>query len=184
MKRLLINFVGAPSCGKSMMAALTFVKLKTHHNSSELIQEYAKQLVWENRLEELANQWYVTKKQYDMIKAVYGKVDYVVTDSPLLIGLHYNRYHTDNVCNVEKTEGMIVSKMEEFNNIYIFLKRNRKNPYETIGRIHNEEQSIEIEKNLKGLLDEFDLKYLEIESDVNNIDKIMEYIYSITFKND
>ena len=71
--------------------------------------------------------------------------------------------------------------MEEFNNIYIFLKRNTNNPYETIGRIHNEEQSIEIEKNLKGLLDEFDLKYLEIESDVNNIDKIMEYIYSINF---
>jgi hypothetical protein len=181
MKPVLINFVGAPSSGKSMMAALTFVKLKMDHNSSELIQEYAKQLVWENRLEELANQWYVTKKQYDMIKAVYGKVDYVVTDSPLLIGLHYNRYHIDNVCNVEKTEGMIVSKMEEFNNIYIFLKRNKNNPYETIGRIHNEEQSIEIEKNLKGLLDEFDLKYLEIESDVNNIDKIMEYIYS--FKN-
>lgn len=32
--------------------------------------------------------------------------------------------------------------------------------YETIGLIHNEEQSIEIEKNLKGLLDEFNLKYL------------------------
>lgn len=181
MKPVLINFVGSPSCGKSIMAALTFVKLKMDHNSSELIQEYAKQLVWENRLEELANQWYVTKRQYDMIRAVYGKVDYLVTDSPLLIGLHYNRYHIDNVCNVEKTEKMILSKMGEFNNIYIFLKRNKHNPYEKIGRIHNEEQSIEIEKILKSTLDEFSLKYLEIESDVMNIDKIMEYIYSIKF---
>lgn len=181
MKPVLINFVGTTSAGKSMMAALTFVKLKTDHNSSELIQEYAKQLVWENRLEELANQWYVTKRQYDMIKAVYGKVDYLVTDSPLLIGLHYNRYHTDNVCNVEKTESMILSKMDEFNNVYIFLKRNKNNPYEKTGRIHDEDQSIEIEKYLKGLLDEFNLKYLEIESDVNNIDKIMEYVYSVTF---
>lgn len=181
MKPVLINFVGAPSSGKSMMAALTFVKLKMDHNSSELIQEYAKQLVWANRLEDLANQWYVTKKQYDMIRSVYGKVDYVVTDSCLLIGLHYNRYHKNNVCNVEKTERMILSKMEEFNNVYIFLKRNKDNPYEKVGRIHNEEQSIEIEEILKSTLDEFNLKYLEIESDVNNIDKIMEYIYSITF---
>jgi hypothetical protein len=181
MKPVLINFVASPSSGKSIMAALTFVKLKTDHNSSELIQEYAKQLVWSEKFEELANQWYVTKKQYDMIKAVYGKVDYLVTDSPLLVGLHYNRYHTDNVCNVEKTESMILSKMDEFNNIYIFLKRNKNNPYEKIGRIHDENQSIEIEKNLKGLLDEFNLKYLEIESDVNNIDKIMEYVYSVTF---
>lgn len=177
MKPVLINFVGAPSSGKSMMAALTFVKLKTDHNSSELIQEYAKQLVWENRLEELANQWYVTKRQYDMIKAVYGKVDYLVTDSPLLIGLYYNRHHDDNVCNVEKTERMILSKMEEFNNVYIFLKRNKNNPYEKVGRIHNEEQSIEIEKDLKKLLDEFNLDYLEVVSDVNNIDEIMRYIY-------
>lgn len=181
MKPVLINFVGAPSSGKSMMAALTFVKLKMDHNSSELIQEYAKQLVWANRLEDLANQWYVTKKQYDMIRSVYSKVDYVVTDSCLLIGLHYNRYHKNNVCNVEKTEMMILSKMEEFNNVYIFLKRNKDNPYEKVGRIHNEEQSIEIEEILKSTLDEFNLKYLEIESDVNNIDKIMEYIYSITF---
>lgn len=178
MKPVLINFIGAPSSGKSMMAALTFVKLKTEHNSSELIQEYAKQLVWENRLDELANQWYVTKRQYDMINAVYGKVDYLVVDSPLLIGLYYNRYHEDNVCNVEKTEGMILSKMEEFNNVYIFLKRNTNNPYEKVGRIHNEEQSTEIEKDLKKLLDEFNLKYLEVVSDVKNIDKIMEYIYN------
>lgn len=181
MKPLLINFVGAPSSGKSIMSALTFVKLKSDHNSSEFVQEYAKQLVWANEIDDLKNQWYVTINQYKMIKAVYGKVDYVVTDSPLLLGLYYNRHENENVCNIEKTEKMILSKMEEFNNVYIFLKRNKNNPYEKVGRIHDENQSIEIEKNLKGLLDEFNLKYLEIESDVNRIDKIMEYVYSISF---
>ena len=179
MKHVLINFVGAPSAGKSMMAALTFVKLKSKHNSSEYVQEFAKQLVWAERYEDLKNQWYVSKKQYEMLRAVYGKVDYLVTDSPLLLGLHYNRYESNNICDIKKTEEMILSKMLEFNNIYIFLKKNKGNPYEKTGRIHTEEQSVEIEKNLKMMLDEFNLKYLEIESDLNNIDKIMEYIYNM-----
>jgi nicotinamide riboside kinase len=178
MKPLLINFVGAPSVGKSTISALTFVKLKTNHHSSELVQEYAKQLVWSENFEDLSNQWYVSKKQYEMLKAVYGKVDYLVTDSPLILGLHYNRYHKDNVSDIKKTETMILSKMKEFNNVYILLKRNTNIPYEKIGRIHNEQQSMEIEKNLKNILDEFNIKYLEITSDVNNIEKIMKYIYS------
>lgn len=179
-KPLLINFVGAPSCGKSTISALTFVKLKTAHKSSELVQEYAKQLVWAENYEDLSNQWYVSKKQYEMLKAVYGKVNYLITDSPLILGLHYNRYHQDNVCDVKKTENMILSKMNEFNNVYIFLKRNKSIPYESIGRIHDENQSMEIENNLKGILDELKLEYLEIISDVNNIDKILKYIYSFT----
>jgi len=178
MKPLLINFVGAPSSGKTTISSFTFVKLKTNHLSSELVQEYAKQLVWSENYEDLSNQWYVSKKQYEMLKSVYGKVDYLVTDSPLILGLHYNRYHKDNVCNIEKTEKMILSKISEFNNVYIFLKRNLSLPYEKIGRIHNEQQSSEIEQNLKLLLDEFNLKYLEITSDINNIDTILEYIYS------
>ncbi len=178
MNPLLINFVGAPSVGKSTISALTFVKLKTNHHSSELVQEYAKQLVWSENFEDLSNQWYVSKKQYEMLKAVYGKVNYLVTDSPLILGLHYNRYHKDNVSDIKKTETMILSKMKEFNNVYILLKRNTNIPYEKIGRIHTEQQSIEIEKNLKNILDEFNIKYLEITSDVNNIQKIIDYIYS------
>lgn len=177
-KPLLINFVGAPSCGKSTISALAFVKLKTAHKSSELVQEYAKQLVWAENYEDLSNQWYVSKKQYEMLKAVYGKVNYLVTDSPLILGLHYNRYHQDNVCDVQKTEKMILSKMNEFNNVYIFLTRNKSIPYEKIGRIHNEKQSMEIEKILKDLLNELNLQYLEITSDIDNIDQILEYIYS------
>jgi len=180
LKPLLINFVGAPSCGKSTISALTFVKLKTSHKSSELVQEYAKQLVWAENYEDLSNQWYVSKKQYEMLRAVYGKVNYLITDSPLILGMHYNRYHKDNVCDVKKTEKMILSKMTEFNNVYIFLKRNRTIPYEKTGRIHDEQQSMEIEKNLKNLLDELNLQYLEITSDINNIDCILEYIYSFS----
>lgn len=175
---ILINFIAAPSAGKSTMASLAFVRLKIDHNKTELVQEYAKELVWAGKLDVLSNQWYVSNKQYKMLKAVYGKVDYLVTDSPLILGGYYNRHYPDNICDRQKTEKMIFEKNNEFNNVYIFLKRNHDLPFEKEGRVHTEQDAVKIEKELKEMLEELKLKYLEVVSDVNNMDSIIDYIYA------
>lgn len=178
MKTKVINFVASPSTGKSLMAALIFSELKMRHYKAEYVQEYAKTLVWQDRLDDLANQYNVSLEQYRMIKSVNGKVNYICLDSPLLLGLYYNRHHDNNVCNVEKTEKMILSKMSEFDNIYIFLERNEEFPYEIEGRIHNEEQSKVISSQLLDLLDEFGIEYKLFKSDQKNVSAILEYILS------
>jgi hypothetical protein len=178
MKTKVINFVASPSTGKSLMAALIFSELKMRHYKAEYVQEYAKTLVWQDRLDDLANQYNVSFEQYRMIKSVNGKVNYICLDSPLLLGLFYNRDHPENVCNVEKTEAMILSKMSEFDNIYIFLERNEEFPYETEGRIHNEEQSKVIAGQLLDLLDEFGIEYKSFKSDKKNVSAILDYILS------
>jgi hypothetical protein len=178
MKTKVINFVASPSTGKSLMAALIFSELKMRHYKAEYVQEYAKTLVWLDRLDDLANQYNVSFEQYRMIKSVNGKVNYICLDSPLLLGLFYNRDHPENVCNVEKTEAMILSKMSEFDNIYIFLERNEEFPYETEGRIHNEEQSKVIAGQLLDLLDEFGIEYKSFKSDKKNVSAILDYILS------
>lgn len=172
----MINFVAAPGAGKSLMSAMIFAELKMRHYSAEMVQEYAKNLVWQGRLEELNCQWMVSMEQYRMLKAVNEKVEYICTDSPLLIGMYYNRTHGNNVCDVVKTEAMIASKMNEFDNVYIYLKRNWEFPFETEGRIHTEEESIHIEDGLKYLLDEYGIRYLEVTSSRDSIQKILEYI--------
>jgi hypothetical protein len=91
------------------------------------------------------------------------------------LGLFYNRFHKDNVCNIEKTEKMILSRMDEFDNVYIFLERGDF-PYDCSGRIHSMEESEEIQRQLKELLDEFGIKYLQIKSDKRNIPEIVRYI--------
>ena len=178
MKTKVINFVASPSTGKSLMAALIFSELKMRHYKAEYVQEYAKTLVWQDRLDDLANQYNVSLEQYRMIKSVNGKVNYICLDSPLLLGLYYNRDHMFNVCNVEKTEKMILSKMSEFDNIYIFLERNEEFPYEIEGRIHNEEQSKVISSQLLALLDEFGMEYKTFLSDKKNVPAILDYILS------
>jgi hypothetical protein len=176
MKTKVINFVSGPSCGKSLCSALIFAELKMRHLSCELVQEYAKQLVWQDRLDELDNQYQVSMEQYKMINAVKNKVEYIVTDSPLLLGLFYNRYHKNNVSNVNKTEEMILNKIKEFDNIYILLERNDEFKFEKEGRIHSEEESKMIDKKMEELLKEFGFKYLKIKSSKDNIENMVKYI--------
>lgn len=176
MKTLVINFVGGSGVGKSLMAALTFAELKINHFITEYVQEYAKTLVWQKRFDELNNQYQVSTEQYRMIKAVDGAVNYIVCDSPIIIGLFYNRYHTTNVCNVQKTEEMLLSKMKEFNNIYIFLERNQEFPFEKEGRLQDEEESKNIDNLFKELLDELQIEYLSVISSKDSLDNIMKWI--------
>ena len=171
-----INFISGCGAGKSLMSALIFAELKMNHNNCELIQEYAKNLVWQNKLDELNNQYHVTTKQYKMMKPLNGVVDYIVCDSPLLIGLFYNRYHKTNVSNIQRTEEMILSKMSEFTNIYIFLERNPEYPFTQEGRLQNEQEAKYIDNQMKELLQEFDLPYLSIISSKESIPQIIDYI--------
>lgn len=177
---IVVNFISGCGCGKSLSAALTFAELKMKHLNVELVQEYAKILVWQNRLDELDNQYQVTTEQYKMIKALQGKVDYIVCDSPLLVGLFYNRYSKTNVSNVYKTQEMILNKMDEFTNVYIFLERNPEYPFTQEGRLQNEQEAKIIDQQMKELLYEFNLPFLSIKSSKDSIQTILDYI--LTFK--
>jgi len=176
MKTKVINFVAGSGCGKSLMSALTFAELKMKHISAEYVQEYAKTLVWRKLFCDLDNQYQVSMEQYRMIKAVDGEVDYIVCDSGLVIGMLYNRIHPTNVCNVEKTEIMLKEKMAEFDNVYIYLERNKEFPYEREGRMQDEEEAKEIDNLFKNLLDELNLEYLSVISSKKSIPRIMDYI--------
>lgn len=176
MKTKVINFVAGSGCGKSLMAALTFAELKMRHLKTEYVQEYAKTLVWKKQYEQLDNQYQVSTEQYRMIKAVDGAVDYIVCDSPLVVGMLYNRIHKTNVCNVQKTEEMLLRKMSEFDNIYIFLERNPEFPFEIEGRMQNEEESKKIDTQFKELLHELNLPYKSFLSSQQSIPGIIDYI--------
>jgi hypothetical protein len=178
-KNVVINFVGAPSSGKSLMSALLYSELKINHLKAEYVQEYAKKLIYEGRFEELNNQYNVSMAQYNTLKAVSNNVDYCITDSPILLGIYYNRVYDTNICNIEKVENIFVEKMNEFKNIYIYLKRNSEYPFEKQGRVHNEDQSSIIEQDLEKLLIEFKLPYKKFISDKASLQDIIDYINSI-----
>jgi len=176
VKTKVVNFICGPSGGKSTMSALLYAELKMMHKTAEIVPEFAKWLIYRGQLDKLKDQYYVSMEQYSMVKALDTKVEYIIADSGIFTGLFYNSEYPDNMSDIKKTEKMIKEKLSEFDNIYIYLERNEEYPYEKEGRVHNEEQSREIDIKLKALMDAMGIEYLRVKSDRCNISKMVEYI--------
>lgn len=169
-----INIVGGPGIGKSLTSGFLFSKLKLKGESCEFVQEVAKDYVWQQRYEILDNQYHLSLSMYEKLKSIYGKVKYVITDGSLLHGLYYNKYNTNNVSNVEKTQDMILSKFKEFNNVVLFIARG-DHEYEQEGRIQNFNEALHVDEELKKILVENKIEYYEIQSG-ENVDNIIEIL--------
>lgn len=167
--------MGSPGSGKTTMAALIFADLKMRGHLSELVQEYVKHLVWKGDIETIMNQYFVSKKQYELFKNVNGKVDFIVTDGSLIHGLYYNQSHAGNVSNVEKTDKKIKEYINEFENVFVFLERGSWQ-YEKEGRIHTEEQSVVISNELKKLLNDLNVPYKCFASNKDSLSSIIDYV--------
>lgn len=59
MQTIVINLMGAPGTGKSTIASELFSKMKWLGYDVELVSEYAKELVWEERSETFKNELYL-----------------------------------------------------------------------------------------------------------------------------
>lgn len=176
-KTYIINFISGPGSGKSTICALVFAKLKLKGFVCEYIQEYPKTLVWTKDFDTLNNQYFVSMKQFNILKQMVGTVQYVCTDGPLVHGLYYNLYNKDNTSNIQKTEKMILDNYNQFDNINIFLERGNFK-YEPQGRLQTEDEARDIDVILKHMLKQNKIPYTAFISDPENVDKIIEHIIS------
>ena len=167
-KTLHINLFGGPGTGKSTIAAELFSKLKWNKMDSELISEYAKQIVWEESFSKLSNQIYLFAKQHKRHIILNGKVDYVVTDSPLIMGNVYDNNDTKFL------HELIFSEFNKFNNLNIFLIRDKE--YNPNGRTQTFVEAIEKDNEIKKLLDENNVNYLTIIANENAVNVIFDII--------
>ena len=85
-----INLFAGPGAGKSTTAAGLFHKMKLAGYKVELATEFAKELVWDDSLSVLNDQLYLVAEQHKRINRLKNhEIDYVVTDSPILMNLAY-----------------------------------------------------------------------------------------------
>jgi len=157
-----INMLSGPGSGKSTLAAELYVTMKKAGYNVEFLQEYAKQLVWQKEYDILNDQYFVSKKYYESIKAMVSHVDFIILDSSLLNGLWYNRNNPHNESNVDRTEQHILKYYTEFSNILFFIKRGAY-AYEKEGRIQTEEESIQIDQDIQNLVREKGFDFIEID---------------------
>lgn len=162
---LFVNLYAGPGAGKSATAYSVAGKLKAMGVNAELTPEFAKFLVWDERVNTLKNQIYTTAKQFYMMNALKDKADVVITDSPVLLGVVYSPDYPDSWHSTIKWCHEQVSTP----GLDFFISRST--PFQPIGRAHTEEQSRKLDGNIRLLLlqEDIDVAYVELSTAVEVI---------------
>lgn len=123
METKVINLFGNPGSGKSTVAAYLFSELKSRGLEVELVTETAKDLVWDEDRKRLSNQMYVFSTQLHRVDRLIGKVQYIITDSPLLLQIGY--YKERHLPASKAFKKLCIAYNKRYNNINIWLKTNK-----------------------------------------------------------
>jgi len=170
-KPLVINLLGGPGNLKSATAAGIFSLLKLHYINCELVTEFPKDLTWEENWKVLAMQGLVFSEQNRRLARITHDVDVIVTDTSLLFSLLYNK----DTLTTEFSE-YIMSVYNSYNNLNVNLVRNKHIMYEEFGRKESKNESMQIDVNIKSILNKYKLDYIEFNTGINTINEIVALI--------
>lgn len=153
-----INLFGGPGVGKSTTAAGLFFEMKKMGLEVELVQEYAKDMVWEQRHNVLEDQIYVFAKQQRRIaRLVAHNISWVITDSPIPLGLVYVKPDTlgDNFSN------LVMETFDSYENYNFLLSRNVA--YNPVGRNQkNVQEAVDFDVKVHNLMKKYQMTYKPI----------------------
>lgn len=174
-KTIIVNLFGGPGSGKSTTAAGLFHKLKINGINCELVTEFAKHITWKEDFNTLKNQIYVFAKQHDRMFHLKDKVDVIITDSPIIMGLSY--------CNWDlmsrSFEQLVVDEFNRTDAVNINYFINRVKEYNPSGRSQTEEEAKEKDMEIKTLLNKYDVPFETIDGNENAVDWLFNIIFDL-----
>lgn len=168
-----INVIAGPGAGKSTLASGLYHEAKRRGWNVELVTEVAKDLVWEGRTVALSNQAYVFGRQMQRLHRLDGHVDYVITDSPVLLSAIYAP--DDYPAEWEK---VVVELWKRYDNIVAFLGRGPW--FDDRGRVHNLDASIEVDRRIAVLLAKHDITYTQVDYGYQSPGEVLDALLSKT----
>jgi len=170
---LIINLIGPPGTGKSTLASEIFAKLKWAGVDCELVSEFAKELVWEQRHETMKDELYLFAKQNHRLFRVNGKVDVIITDRPLILSVLYNDLYGDQS---KQFTDLVLHEVRKYRNCNILL--NRTKPYKENGRLQSEAESNQMYQAIESILTRYNEKYTVLDANSESADLIVQDIIS------
>jgi len=167
---LLVNIFAGPGVGKSTFMAGLFYELKMYGVECEMAPEYVKDKIWEGSTKILDNQLYVTANQYHRLFRLSGKVDVIVTDSPLLLGLYYGQKES------APYKDMVLDLHNKFDSINIVLDRIHR--YSVNGRMQSHVEAITIDEKINKIVNTYCYNIYRIKPERESVNEIKELIIS------
>lgn len=146
-----INLFGGPGSGKSTLAAGLFCEMKLQGINCELVTEFAKDLTWEKADYNRTCSPYVFGMQYMRLHRLIGQVDYVITDSPIVLSCYYGRSEPPAFIS------MVLHYHQQFDNMNYILVPDRSKPYQPIGRNQTESEAAEVHSGIWNMLNLYGL---------------------------
>jgi deoxyadenosine/deoxycytidine kinase len=179
-----INFMGGPGVGKSTAAAIVYGKLKQAGISCEIINEHAKDVTWEENFKLLENQIHLFSEQFRKQFRLIDKVQYIITDSPLILNSIYFEAYALKSKTLAKfsnyfktlTEDLFDASFLEFNNVNYLIERSESAKYDTQGRNQTLDESIKVDMNIRARLHAIGVTYTVVNIDTNWDDIANEFI--------
>lgn len=169
-----INLFGGPGTGKSTTAGGLFYKMKTKGFRVEYIQEYAKELTFGEDQVKLSDQILLLGEQHHRMFRLKDQVDYVIHDSPFIMGM---AYASDTLIPLKEYEKLIVALYHRYNHINIFLKRNvEKHGYQEYGRNQTLAEAQQKDEEIKAWLKKYNLPFYEVEMGKESVKEIRKII--------
>jgi hypothetical protein len=150
---LLVNIFGGPAIGKSDCARELTNLLSRSGFSCEYVSEFAKPLVWGQNFKALSNQVFVTASQFNDLLNVYGQVDFLITDSPVLTGIAF-----PGPCCTPAWETHVLELHHHFNHVNFVLERNIEH-YKPEGRVQNLDGCLAADILLETFLHQHGIKF-------------------------
>ena len=175
----IVNIFGGPGIGKSSIASGITYKLKKSHISCDNPYEFPKLLAWDDNHSAIQDQLYVLANQHRGIVKSYGKVDYIVLDSPILLSLTYRSYYKNNDYPAslygESFDKMLLDVFNKYDNINIVLKRT-DGVHNNDERYQNLEESIDLDKSIENSLIKNNIPYHLVKVGESTVDEILTII--------
>ena len=164
-----INLFAGPGAGKSTTAAGLFHYLKLADVKCELITEVAKDYCYEQNKSRMDNQILLLGEQYHRLHRVRNSVEYVISDSPIILGVNYRP--ADCPVSFDK---LCFDLFNQFDNINYFINRTKK--YQDYGRYHTEMEARKADESIKNILMLNDIPFTEIEGNDVCVHEILQDI--------
>lgn len=167
-----INLFGGPGVGKSTAAAGLFYEMKKAQLRVELVTEYAKDAVWEKRHDLLDDQIYIFAKQQRRISRLQDTgIEWVITDSPLPLGLVYLR---PGVLG-DHFPALVMEVFNWYTNHNFLLHRSHE--YDPVGRMQkSHDDAVRFDETVQAILERHQVPVIQIPGGELAVEFIMQSV--------